>query len=82
MFKNSGPVTKCHSSKCHVFLLFVYDSLSLLGPMGIFISKPNLNYFCKSDFRRPKDPAQRPGHNLKELLPKPAFKLSFIALEY
>lgn len=61
-FKNSGPVTKCHSSKCHVSLL-VYNSLSLLGPMGIFISKPNLNYFCKSDFRRPEDPAQRPGHN-------------------
>lgn len=68
-FRNGGPVTKCHSSKREVSLLLVYNSVALLGPTGILINKPNLNYFCKSDFRRPEDPEQRPGHNLKAVKP-------------
>ena len=69
MFRNSGPVTKCHSRKREVSLLLVYNSVALLGPTGVLINKPNLNYFCKSDFRRPEDPEQRPGHNLKAVKP-------------
>ena len=55
----------------HVSLPLVYNSLSLLGAMVIFIPKPNLNCLCKSDFKRPEDPEPRPGHNLKAVKPDP-----------